>query len=79
MERQPEYIEREEWAVRVSRLLELIAMQIQAVERNAGAGSPASITTQHERLRDRYKAELDALLNDTGLSVQFTPSERRAA
>jgi len=78
MERQPEYLEREEWAVRVSRLLELIAMQIQAVERNARAGSPRSIVAQHERLRDRYKAELDDLLSDSGLTVQLAIPRKAA-
>lgn len=71
--------ERTEWADRVSRLVELIAMHIQAVERNTQAGSPQMIVEQYEELRDERLAELAELLNGTGLTVNFTPSERRAA
>lgn len=71
--------ERTEWADRVSRLVELIAMHIQAVERNTRAGSPRMIVEQYEELRDERLAELADLLNGTGLTVIFTPSDRRAA
>lgn len=71
--------ERGEWAVRVSRLLELIAMHIEAVERHTEAGSPRLIIEQYEELRDERLAELAELLNGTGLTVNFTPNERRAA
>jgi len=70
---------RTEWADRVSRLVELIAMHIEAVERNTRAGSPRMIIEQYEELRDERLAELADLLNGTGLTVQFTPNERRAA
>lgn len=71
--------ERGEWAVRVSRLLELIAMHIEAVKRNTQAGSPRMMIEQYEELRDERLAELAELLDGTGLTVNFTLDERRAA
>lgn len=75
----PDADARTEWADRVSRLVELIAMHIGAVERHTQAGSPRMIIEQYEELRDERLAELADLLNGTGLTVNFTPDERRAA
>ena len=71
--------ERPEWADRVSRLIELLTMHIEAVERNTEAGSPRMIIEQYEELRDERLAKLAELLNGTGLSMQFTANERGAA
>ncbi len=70
---------RPEWADRISRLIELIAIHLEAVERHTQAGSPRLIIEQYEELRDERLAELAGLLQGSGLSVNFTPDERRAA
>lgn len=61
----------EEWAVRVSRLLELIAMDNDALKMHQDGKSPASIIEQYLRLRDEHLNELRELLKDSGMTIQL--------
>jgi hypothetical protein len=61
----------EEWAVRVSRLLELVAMDNDAIKMHKEGESPASIIEQYERLRDEHLNELRELLKDSGMTIQL--------
>lgn len=70
---------RSKWADEISRLFELLSMHIASVERHTQAGSPPMIIEQYEELRDERLAELSELLRGSGLSVQFNPSDLKAA
>lgn len=61
----------EEWAVRVSRLLELVAMDNDAIKMHQEGKSPALIIEQYQRLRNEHLDELRELLKDSGMTIQL--------
>jgi len=61
----------EEWAIRVSRLLELIAMDNDAIKMHQEGNSPALIVEQYQRLRNEHLEELRELLKDSGMTIQL--------
>ncbi|HAK77178.1 MAG TPA: hypothetical protein DCR35_14935 [Runella sp.] len=61
----------EEWAIRVSRLLELIAMDNDAIKMHQEGSSPALIVEQYQRLRNDHLEELRELLKDLGMTIQL--------
>lgn len=61
----------EEWAIRVSRLLELIAMDNDAIKMHQEGSSPALIVEQYQRLRNDHLEELRELLKDSGMTIQL--------
>lgn len=61
----------EEWAVRVSRLLELVAMDNDAIKMHQEGDSPALIIEQYQRLRNEHLNELRELLKDSGMTIQL--------
>lgn len=67
----------EERAVRIARLLELIALEKATVERNA---SPPSIVGQYRELYHERVTELTGLMQDYyGLTVQLPAENSKAA
>jgi len=79
METQQEFLTDETWATRVTRLMELLSIEIRAVQRHTKAESPRLIIEQYEKLRDRRLAELTELMRGRGLTVQLDSGRREAA
>lgn len=63
----------EDWAIRVSRLLELIAMDNDAITMHTEGQSPKTILEQYEELRNNHLAELSAILKEVGIAIQLLP------
>lgn len=51
--------------------MELIRLDIEAVKCHTEANSPATIVEQYEELRDEHLDELNALLKDSGMTIQL--------
>jgi hypothetical protein len=67
-----------EWGLRVSRLLELIALTNQTLKlHESNEGSPAQIN-DYRALLVKQESELNQLMLTYGLSVQISPLESAA-
>ncbi|CAG5072266.1 hypothetical protein DYBT9623_04096 [Dyadobacter sp. CECT 9623] len=67
-----------EWGLRVSRLLELIALTNQTLKlHEAQQGSQGQIR-DYRALLAQHKSELDELMQTYGLSIQINPLESAA-
>ncbi len=70
----------EDRAVRVARLLELIALEKETVARHERIASPLSIVAQYRDLYNERVAELVGLMQDYyGLTLQFPAENPKAA
>lgn len=70
----------EERAVRIARLLELIALEKEATDRHERAASPTSIVSQYRELYHERVAELAELMqNYYGLTIHFPAETPKAA
>ena len=67
-----------EWGLRVSRLLELIALTNKTLHLHQEEGSPESQINDYRSLLSRHHAELNDLMKNYGLTVQITPLESAA-
>jgi len=79
METQAEFSPDESWATRVARLMDLLSLEIRAVQRHTEGESPQIIIEQYEKLRDRRLAELRELMRGRGLTVQLDSTQGREA
>lgn len=68
-----------DWSIRVARLMELLSIEIRAVQRYTEAKSPQLIIEQHEKLRDRRLAELSESMRGRGLTVQLDSGQSSEA
>lgn len=70
----------EERAVQIARLLELIALEKEAIERHERMASPPSIVMQYRDLYQERVTELAELMeNYYGLTLQFPTEKPKAA
>lgn len=68
----------QEWGIRVSRLMELIAMASQTIKKHREAGSSATYIRQYEELLREHTNELHDLMQTMGLDMQITPIDHAA-
>ena len=63
----------EQKALIIARLLQLIEMNTNTLERHHNANSPLSIIQQYKDLRERYLNELAEVMQGFGIIVKFFP------
>ncbi len=68
-------VELEEWGLRVSRLLELVALTNQTLQMHRESGDSWLMIKQYEELLAEHQQELDELLKAHGLTLKVTPIE----
>ena len=79
MEENQEFIKQgEQKALIIARLLQLIEMNTNTLERNHNANSPLSIIQQYKDLRERYLNELAEVMQGFGVIAKFFPLDRAA-
>ena len=67
-----EFISYHEWGIRVSRLMELIAMTNRTIQVHREGGDSELYIKQYEELLERHTDELKELMKVMGLAVQLT-------
>lgn len=67
-----------EWGLRVSRLLELIALTNQTLKLHEDHNSPQSQVNDYRSLLKKHKVELDELMQAYGLTIKISPLESAA-
>jgi hypothetical protein len=70
--------EGEQKALIIARLLQLIEMNTNTLERHHNANSPLSIIQQYKDLRERYLNELAEVMQGFGVIAKFLPLDRAA-
>ena len=79
MEENQEFIKQgEQKALIIARLLQLIEMNTNTLERHHNANSPLSIIQQYKDLRERYLNELAEVMQGFGVVAKFLPLDRAA-
>ncbi len=79
MEENQEFIKQgEQKALIIARLLQLIEMNTNTLERHHNANSPLSIIEQYKDLRERYLNELAEVMQGFGVIAKFLPLDRAA-
>lgn len=79
MEENQEFIKQgEQKALIIARLLQLIEMNTNTLERHHNANSPLSIIEQYKDLRERYLNELAEVMQGFGVVAKFLPLDRAA-
>lgn len=79
MQENEEFIRKtEERALQIGRLLQLISMDTNAIQRHILHNSPKSIIEQYVELRNEHLDELQELMRLEGLSIQLTPLDNVA-
>ena len=79
MEENQEFIKQgEQKALIIARLLQLIEMNTNTLERHHNANSPLSIIEQYKDLRERYLNELAEVMQGFGVIAKFLPLDRGA-
>ena len=74
MEENQEFIKQgEQKALIIARLLQLIEMNTNTLERHHNANSPLSIIQQYKDLRERYLNELAEVMQGFGVKAKFMP------
>lgn len=74
-----EQIDYQDWSLRVSRLVELIAQKTEAIKFHEGSQEPDTMAIeQYNKLRERYLAELSALMQGFGIIAEFRLLDRAA-
>jgi hypothetical protein len=71
-------VELEEWASRVSRLLELVALTNQTLQMHRESGDSWLMIKQYEELLADHQQELDELLKTHGLTLKVIPIDSAA-
>ncbi|WP_439556067.1 hypothetical protein [Dyadobacter sp.] len=67
-----------EWGLRVSRLLELIALTNQTLKLLEDHNSPQSQVSDYRSLLNKHKVELDELMQAYGLTIKISSLESAA-
>jgi hypothetical protein len=67
-----DFISYHEWGIRVSRLMELIAMTNRTIQVHKDGGDTSLYIKQYQELLEEHTAELNKLMQLMGLSVQFS-------
>lgn len=62
-----------EWGIRVSRLMEMIAMTNRTIQVHKEEGDSELYIKQYEELLEKHTDELKELMRVMGLAVQLTP------
>ena len=71
MEENQEFIKQgEQKALIIARLLQLIEMNTNTLERHHNANSPLSIIQQYKDLRERYAKELEEIMQESGVNAK---------
>jgi hypothetical protein len=79
MEENQEFIKQgEQKALIIARLLQLIEMNTNTLERHHNANSPLSIIQQYKDLREKYLNELAEVMQGFGVIAKFLPLDRAA-
>ena len=79
MEENQEFIKQgEQKALIIARLLQLIEMNTNTLERHHNANSPLSIIQQYKDHRERYLNELAEVMQGFGVIAKFLPLDRAA-
>ena len=68
-----DFVSYHEWSIRVSRLIELIAMTNRTIQVHRKEGDSEIYIKQYEELLERHTDELQELMRVMGLAVQLTP------
>ncbi|SDE50869.1 hypothetical protein SAMN04487996_105238 [Dyadobacter soli] len=71
-------VELEEWGLRVSRLIELVALTNQTLQMHRESGDSWLMIKQYEELLAERQQELDELLKLHGLTLKVVPAETAA-
>jgi hypothetical protein len=71
-------VELHEWGLRVSRLIELVALTNKTLQLERELGDTQSIIEQYERLLAEHQQELDELLKTYGLTIKLLPLNNAA-
>lgn len=71
-------IELEEWELRVSRLIGLVAITNQTLHVHRESGDSWLMMKQYEELLAEHQQELDELLKTHGLTLKVVPAETAA-
>ena len=71
-------VELEEWGLRVSRLIELVALTNQTLQMHRESGDSLLMISQYEQLLAEHQQELDELLKTRGLTLKVTPTDSAA-
>jgi hypothetical protein len=67
-----------EWGLRVSRLIELVALTNQTLQMHRELGDSKLMIKQYEQLLAEHQQELDELLRTRGLTVKLLPVDSAA-
>ncbi len=68
-----DFVSYHEWGIRVSRLLELIAMTNRTIQVHKEGGDSPTYIKQFEDILEGHTSELNELMEVMGLSVQLSP------
>lgn len=71
-------VELEEWGLRASRLLELIALTNQTLQMHRESGDSWLMIKQYEELLVEHQQELDELLKTHGLTLKVVSADSAA-
>jgi len=67
-----EFLSYQEWGIRVSRLMELVAMTNRTIQVHKESGDSPLYIKQYEDFLEEHKIELNELMQVMGLSVQLS-------
>lgn len=74
-----EQIDYQDWSLRVSRLVELIARKTEAIKFHENSQEPDMMAIeQYNELREHYLAELSELMQGFGIIAEFRLLDRAA-
>lgn len=68
----------EDWGLRVTRLIELVALTNQTLQMHRDGGDSGLIVRQYEELLAEHQQELDELLKSRGLTLKVVISDSAA-
>lgn len=71
-------VELHEWGLRVSRLIELVALTNKTLQMHRELGDSQLMIEQYEHLLAEHQQELDELLKTYGLTVSVQPVNNAA-
>jgi hypothetical protein len=71
-------VELHEWGLRVSRLIELVALTNKTLQMHRELGDSDLMIKQYEQLLSEHQQELDELLKTYGLTVTVQPTDHAA-
>jgi hypothetical protein len=71
-------VELHEWGLRVSRLIELVALTNKTLQMHRELGDSKLMIKQYEQLLSEHQQELDELLRTYGLTIKLLPVDNAA-